>query len=78
MLTQNNHGNGNVQHTTPSYTHRIANFHRLHQPKFGGFDNPLEADDWLREIEMKLEVVHASDRDKVLLAIQQLTGPTLA
>jgi hypothetical protein len=27
---------------------------------------------------MKLEVVHASDRDKVLLAIQQLTGPALA
>jgi hypothetical protein len=78
MLTQNNHGNGNGQHTPPSYTHRIADFHRLHPPKFGGSDNPLEANDWLREIEMKLEVVHASDRDKVLLAIQQLTGPALA
>jgi hypothetical protein len=76
MLTQNNHGNG--QHTPPSYTYRIADFHRLHPPKFGGSDNPLEADDWLREIEMKLEVVHASDRDKVLLAVQQLTGPALA
>jgi hypothetical protein len=78
MLTQNNHGNGNGQHTPPSYTHRIADFHRLHPPKFGGSDNPLEADYWLREIEMKLEVVHASDRDKVLLAVQQLTGPSLA
>jgi hypothetical protein len=45
-------------------------YKRLHPPKFGGSDNPLEADDWLREIEMKLEVVHASERDKVLLAIQ--------
>jgi hypothetical protein len=27
---------------------------------------------------MKLEVVHASDRDKVLLAVQQLSGPALA
>jgi hypothetical protein len=27
---------------------------------------------------MKLEVVHADDRDKVLLAIQQLRGPALA
>jgi hypothetical protein len=78
MLTQNNHENGNGQHTPPSYTHRIVNFHRLHPPKFGGYDNPLEADDWLREIEMKLEVVHASDRDKVLLAVQQLIGPALA
>jgi hypothetical protein len=78
MLTQNNHGNGNDQHTPPSNTHRIADLHRLHPPKFEGSDNPLEVDDWLREIEMKLEVVHASDRDKILLAVQQLTGPALA
>jgi hypothetical protein len=69
MLTQNIHENGNVQHTLPSYTHRIADFHRLHPPKFGGSDNPLDADDGLRGIKMKLEVVHASDRDKVLLAV---------
>jgi hypothetical protein len=78
MLTQNNHGNGNGQHTPPSYTHKIEDFHRLHPPRFGGSDNPLEADDWLREIEIKLEVVHASERDNVLLAVQQLTGPALA
>jgi hypothetical protein len=78
MLTQNNHRNGIGQHTPPSYTHRIADFHRLHPPKFGGSDNPLEAEDWLREIEMKLEVVHTSERDKVLLVIQQLTGLALA
>jgi hypothetical protein len=78
ILTQNNHRNGNEQHTPPSYTHRIADFHRLHPHKFGGSDNPLEADDWLREIEMKLEVAHDSERDKVLLAVQQLTGPALA
>jgi hypothetical protein len=70
ILTQNNHGNGNGQHTPPSYTHRIADFHRLHPPKFGGSDNPLEVDNWLREIEMKLEVVHTSDRDKVLLVVR--------
>jgi hypothetical protein len=57
---------------------RIADFNRLQPPKFGGSDNPIEADDWIREIEMKLEVVHADDRDKVLLAIQQLRGPALA
>jgi hypothetical protein len=78
MLTQSNHRNRNGQHTPPSYIHRIADFHRLHPLKSGGSNNPLETDDWLREIEMKLEVVHASDRDKVLLAIQQLTGPDLA
>jgi hypothetical protein len=78
MLTQNNHGNGNGQHISPSYTHRIVNFHRPHPPKFGVSNNPLEVDDWLREIEMKLKVAHASERDKVLLAVQQLTGLALA
>jgi hypothetical protein len=27
---------------------------------------------------MKLEVIHADDRNKMLLAVQQLTGPALA
>jgi hypothetical protein len=35
-------------------------------------------DDWLRKIEMKLDVVHAIDRDRVLLTVQQLVGPALA
>jgi hypothetical protein len=35
-------------------------------------------DNWLREIEMKLDVVHMNDRDRVLLTVQQLVGPTLA
>jgi hypothetical protein len=35
-------------------------------------------DDWLRKIEMKLDVVHANDRDRVLLTVQQLVGPALA
>jgi hypothetical protein len=78
MLTQNNNGNGNDQHTPPFYTHSITVFHRLHPPKFEGSDNPLEVDDWLKEIEMKLKVVHASERDMVLLVVQQLIGPALA
>ena len=66
---------GNPGNNRPAMHHngngsRIADFNRLQPPKFGGSDNPIEADDWLREIEMKLEVVHADDRDKVLPAVQ--------
>jgi hypothetical protein len=43
-----------------------------------GPTTPIEADDWLREIEMKLDVIHANDRDRVLLTFQQLVGPALA
>ena len=50
---------GNPGNNRPAMHHngngsRIADFNRLQPPKFGGSDNPIEADDWLREIEMKL------------------------
>src|SRR6266542_2426601 len=37
-------------------------------------EDPLVADDWLRAISKKLEVVNANDHEKVLLASHQLTG----
>jgi hypothetical protein len=70
VMNQNNTGQGNVQHGPNPYIHRIMDFHRLRPSKFRGFDNPIEVDDWLREIEMKLDVVHGNDRDKVLLTVQ--------
>jgi hypothetical protein len=45
MVNQNNTGQGNVQHGPNPYIHRIVDFHRLCLPKFGGSDNPIEADD---------------------------------
>jgi hypothetical protein len=77
MVNQNNDGQGNVQHGPNPYIHRIADFHRLRPLKFGGSDNPIEADNVLREIEMKMDVVHANDRDRVMLTVQQLVGPAL-
>jgi hypothetical protein len=78
VMNQNNNGQGNIQHGSTPHIHQILDFHRLHPPKFGGSDNLIEADDWLREIEMKLDVIHTNDRDRVLLTVQQLVGPTLA
>jgi hypothetical protein len=37
---------------------------------------PMDADDWLKSVEKKLRVVQCSDREKVLLAAHQLSGPT--
>jgi hypothetical protein len=36
---------------------------------------PMDADDWLKTIEKKLEVVQSNNRERVLLASHQLTGP---
>jgi hypothetical protein len=34
----------------------------------------IDADDWLKSIEKKLQVVQCNNRDKVLLASHQLSG----
>jgi hypothetical protein len=64
FLTAQAQGNqGKFIPALPRNNSKIGDFNRLQPPKFGGSDNPMEMDDWLREIEMKLEVVHADDRD---------------
>jgi hypothetical protein len=35
----------------------------------------MDADDWLKTVERKLQVVQCNNRQKVLLASHQLTGP---
>jgi hypothetical protein len=35
----------------------------------------MDADDWLKNVENKLQVVQCNNREKVLLASHQLTGP---
>jgi hypothetical protein len=36
----------------------------------------MDADDWLKSVEKKLQVVQCNNREKVLLASHQLSGPT--
>jgi len=55
-----------------------TDFLRTKPPTFGGSSNPLDADDWLRVIQRKLETFGCENRDKVLLAAHQLTGTALA
>ena len=57
---------------------KLTAFLRTKPPTFVGSSNPLDADDWLRVIQRKLEPFECQDRDKVLLAAHQLTGSTLA
>jgi hypothetical protein len=61
-----------------SLNEKLTEFLRNKPPTFGGSINPLEADDWLRVIQRKLEPYHLEDGDKVLLATHQLIGTALA
>ena len=57
---------------------KMSEFIRIKPPTFAGSENPLEADDWLRVIQRKLDTIHCEGRDRVLLASHQLTGSALA
>src|SRR3954468_16671055 len=52
----------------------LNDFIRLHPPVFSYSTEPLDADDWLRGIERKLQDGHVADRDKVNYAAYHLEG----
>jgi hypothetical protein len=73
-------GNGG-NHTTPQdedLTRKIERFIHLNAPTFSYSDNPLDADDWLRVIETKLDLTVCSDEEYVAIATHQLEGPAKA
>jgi hypothetical protein len=71
------HGNdGNC--TAPQdedLTRKIERFIRLKAPTFSYSDDPLDADDWLRVIETKLDLTVCSYEECVAITAHQLKGP---
>jgi hypothetical protein len=55
---------------------RLGDFQRTKPPTFSKVMEPMDADDWLMSMEKKLQVVQCNNREKVLLASHQLSGPT--
>ncbi len=48
---------------------------RIKPPVFSKFEEPMDAEDWLRAIEKKLTLVRTSEQEKVTFATHQLEGP---
>jgi hypothetical protein len=53
----------------------LGDFQCTKPPTFSHVVEPMDADDWLKSVEKKLQVVHYNNREKVLLASHQLSGP---
>jgi hypothetical protein len=54
---------------------RLRDFKRTKPPTSPHAVEPTDADDWLKSVEKKLQVVQCTNRKKVLLASHQLSGP---
>jgi hypothetical protein len=55
---------------------RLGKFMRTRPTTFSQAKDPMEAEDWLKSIEKKLEIAHCTDQEKVHFAAHQLFGTT--
>jgi hypothetical protein len=55
---------------------RLGDFQWTKPPIFSYVVEPMDADDWHKSVEKKLQVVQCNNHEKVLLASHQLSGPT--
>jgi hypothetical protein len=60
----------------PPSRDRLGDYQRTKPPTFSHAVELMDADDWLKSVEKKLHVVQCNNREKVLLASHQLSGPT--
>jgi hypothetical protein len=54
---------------------RLGYFYRTKLPTFSYAMDPMDAVDWFKSVEKKLQVVQCNNHEKVLLASHQLSGP---
>jgi hypothetical protein len=54
---------------------RLGDFQCTKPPTSSHAVEPMDANDWLKSVEKKLQVVQCNNREKVLLASHQLSGP---
>jgi hypothetical protein len=59
----------------PPLRDRLGDFQRTKPPTFSQAVEPMDTNDWLKSMEKKLQVVQCNNREKVLLASHQLSGP---
>ncbi|MGL6081044.1 MAG: hypothetical protein ACRC4N_00780 [Gammaproteobacteria bacterium] len=69
----------NNQQTGPAGRNsKLADFLRTRPLTFAAADEPLEAEDWLRDTEKKLRLARCSNKDMVDFATHQLKGAAAA
>jgi hypothetical protein len=58
----------------PLLRDKLGGFQCTKPPNFSYAMEPMDADDWLKSVEKKLQVVQCNNHEKVLLASHQLFG----
>jgi hypothetical protein len=75
-MTNMQQAQGHQPAPQPQPRDKFGEFQRTKSPTFSHSIEPMDADDWLKTIKKKLQVVHCNKHEKVLFASHQLEGPT--
>lgn len=67
-----NQGNGGNGHDDPR--HKLKNFQNTCPPTFSKSEEPLDADDWLRQVENNLAMAGVEEPEKVMFSTHYLSG----
>jgi hypothetical protein len=59
----------------PPLNDRLRDFQCTKPPTFSHVVEPMDADDWLKSVEKKLQVVPCNNHENVLLVSHELSGP---
>ncbi|KAF0912228.1 hypothetical protein E2562_013181 [Oryza meyeriana var. granulata] len=78
MLTNSENLSATLTHTTSQGQSKLTNVQRLSPPSFSTAIDPVDADDWLRDIEVKLDLARCDEREKAEYATYYLQGVAAA
>nr|XP_034586715.1 uncharacterized protein LOC117849260 [Setaria viridis] len=78
FLQYNQQGGPRRNPPVESLKKKVEGFTKLRPPMFDNSDYPLDADNWLREIEKKLDLIDCTDKECMVLATHQLIGTACA
>jgi hypothetical protein len=72
LLAQNNNNNHRGQHRNvpEGFQKKVKNFNKLRPPTFDQSTDPMDADNWMREIEKKLELTELKEECMTMAAHQ--------
>jgi hypothetical protein len=81
LLAQNNNNNnhrGQHRNVPEGFQKKVENFNKLRLTTFDHSADPMDVDNWPREIEKKLELTELTEEECVTVAAHQLIGTTSA
>jgi hypothetical protein len=64
----------NQQAPQPQQRDKLGDFQKTKPSSFSHCVEPMDADDWLKTVEKKHQIVQCNNREKVMLASHQLIG----